>query len=141
MRILREEFERQRAKIFAALAAMDADVVGLIEIENNIEAIPDLVDGLNAVVGAGTYAYVDTGVIGTDEIKVAFIYKTATASLVGDYAVLDSSVDPTFIDTKNRPSLAQTFMDKATGGVFTVVVNHLKSKGSACDDIGDPDTG
>ncbi len=30
-----EEFARQRAKIFSALAAMDADVVGLIEIENN----------------------------------------------------------------------------------------------------------
>jgi predicted extracellular nuclease len=137
-----DEFNRQRAKIIAALAVIDADVVGLIEIENNeFEAVADLVDGLNAVVGAGTYAYVDTGYIGTDAIKVAFIYKTATVSLVGDYAILDSSVDPTFIDTKNRPSLAQTFMDEATGGVFTVVVNHFKSKGSPCDDVGDPDTG
>ncbi len=136
-----EEFERQRAKIIAALSAMDADVVGLIEIENNTDAIQNLVDGLNDAVGAGTYAFVDTGVIGTDEIKVAFIYKTATASLVGDYAVLDSSVDSRFIDTKNRPALAQTFMDNTTGGVFTVVVNHLKSKGSACDDLGDPDLG
>ncbi|MEN8173591.1 MAG: hypothetical protein ABFS03_12025, partial [Chloroflexota bacterium] len=33
------EFTRQRTKIFAALAAMDADVVGLIEIENNNAAI------------------------------------------------------------------------------------------------------
>jgi len=135
------EFTRQRAKIFAALAAMDADVVGLIEIENNTAAIQDLVDGLNAVAGAGTYAYVDTGVIGTDEIKVAFIYKTATVTLVGDYAVLDSSVDSRFIDTKNRPVLAQTFMDNANGGIFTAAVNHLKSKGSDCDDLGDPDLG
>ena len=30
-----EEFTRQRTKIIAALAALDADVVGLIEIENN----------------------------------------------------------------------------------------------------------
>ncbi len=134
-----EEFERQRTKIFAALAAMDADVVGLIEIENNTEAIQDLVDGLNTVVGAGTYAYVDTGYIGGDAIKVAFIYKTATVSLVGDYAVLDTSVDSRFIDTKNRPVLAQTFMDSANGGIFTAAVNHLKSKGSDCDAIGDPD--
>ncbi len=29
----------------------------------------------------------------------------------------------------------------ATGARFTVVVNHLKSKGSDCNDVGDPDTG
>ena len=136
------EFTRQRDKIIAALTAIDADVVGLIEIENNeYEAVADLVSGLNDTAGAGTYAYVDTGYIGGDAIKVAFIYKTAAVSLVGDYAVLDSSVDPRFIDTKNRPALAQTFMDNTTGGVFTAVVNHLKSKGSPCDDIGDPDIG
>ncbi|MAT42793.1 MAG: hypothetical protein CL609_10655 [Anaerolineaceae bacterium] len=133
------EFERQRAKIFAALMKIDADIVGLIEIENNTEAIEDLVTGLNELLGDEVYAYLDTGAIGTDEIKVAFIYKPATVGLVGDHAILDSSVDPRFIDTKNRPALAQTFMDTETGGIFTVVVNHLKSKGSSCDDIGDPD--
>jgi len=138
-----EEFTRQRDKIIAAISATGADILGLIEIENNIndEAVQDLVDGLNAVNGAGTYDYVHTGTIGTDAIKVALIYKPASASLVGDFAVLDSDVDPRFIDTKNRPSLAQTFMDNSTGGIFTVVVNHLKSKGSPCDDIGDYDLG
>jgi predicted extracellular nuclease len=140
-----EEFDRQRDKIFAALAAIDADVVGLIEIENNTEAVADLVTGLNDVVGPGTYAYVDTGIIGMDEIKTAFIYKPATVSLVGDYAVLD---DPSFTDPlgygeqKSRPALAQTFMNNETGGVFTAVVNHFKSKGSECgpgDD--DPEQG
>ena len=37
--------------------------------------------------------------------------------------------------------LAQTFEEIATGARFTVAVNHLKSKGSACADIGDPDAG
>ena len=136
------EFTRQRDKIIAALTEIDADVVGLLEIENNVndDAVIDLVNGLNAN-GAGPYAYVNTGTIGTDAIKVALIYKPASVSLVGGYAVLDSTVDPRFIDTKNRPTLAQTFMDSSTGGVFTVAVNHLKSKGSACDDVGDPDLG
>ena len=134
-----EELVRQEAKIVSALAAMDADVVGLIEIENNTAAIERLVDALNAEVGEGTYDFVDTGVIGTDAIKVAFIYNTQTAATVGEHAILDSSVDPRFIDTANRPALAQTFEDTATGGVVTVTVNHLKSKGSAC--AGDPDTG
>ena len=118
-----------------------ADVVGLIEIENNEAAIEDLVDGLNAAEGAETYAFVDTGVIGTDQIKVAFIYKPARVTPVGDYAILDSSVDPRFIDTLNRPALAQTFRSNESGGVFTAVVNHLKSKGSDCNAVGDPDTG
>lgn len=136
------EFIRQRDKIIAALAAIDADVFGLIEIENDAgEAVANLVDGLNAVVGAGTYAYVDTGFIGTDAIKVALIYKPAAVSLVGDYAILDSTVDPRFLDDFNRPVLAQTFMDNSTGGVFTVAVNHLKSKGSDCNAVGDPDLG
>jgi uncharacterized protein len=135
-----EERARQRAKIVAAITELDADVVGLIEIENNIAAIEDLVNGLNAASGAGTYAYIDTGVIGTDAIKVAFVYKTARATPVGDYAILDSSVDPRFVDTLNRPALAQTFRSTDSGGVFTAVVNHLKSKGSDCDHVGDPDT-
>ncbi|MFH1331347.1 MAG: ExeM/NucH family extracellular endonuclease [Actinomycetota bacterium] len=136
-----EEFTRQRTKIIAALVAIDADVVGLTEIENNTAAIQDLVDGLNVAMGAGTYAYIDTGVIGIDEIKVALIYKPATVSPLGDYAVLDSSVDPRFIDTKNRPVLAQAFSDVSGFGIFTVAVNHLKSKGSDCNDVGDPDLG
>jgi uncharacterized protein len=136
-----EEFERQRTKIIAAITKLDADVVGLIEIENNEAAIEDLVEGLNAAEGAGTYAFVDTGVIGTDQIKVAFIYKPARVTPVGDYAILDSSVDPRFIDTLNRPALAQTFQSNESGGVFTAVVNHLKSKGSDCNHVGDPDTG
>jgi len=138
-----EELTRQRDKLIAAITAMNADVIGLLEIENNIydEAVKNLVESLNTALGAGTYDYVSTGPIGTDAIKVALIYKPATVSLVGDFAILDSSVDARFIDTKNRPALAQSFMDNSTGGIFTVAVNHLKSKGSDCNDLDDPDLG
>jgi predicted extracellular nuclease len=134
------ELDRQRTKIVAAIVEMDADVVGIIEIENDAgTATADLVDGLNAAAGAGTYDYVDTGVIGTDEIKVGFLYRPANVSPVGDFAILDSSVDPAFIDTKNRPTLIQTFAQDSTGERVTVAVNHLKSKGSSCSDVGDPE--
>jgi uncharacterized protein len=138
------EFERQRAKILSALADMDAAVVGLMEIENDLagphSALADLVAGLNERLGAGAYAYVETGVIGTDEIKVALIYQPGLVSPVGGYALLDSSVDARFNDSRNRPALAQTFVENSTGLAFTVVVNHLKSKGSACTPD-DPDLG
>ena len=127
----------------ARCAPSNADVVGLMEIENDAgpnSALADLVTALNAAMGAGTYAYVDTGVIGTDEIKTALIYKPAKVRPVGAFKLLTSAVDPRFIDTRSRPVLAQTFELNNLERV-TVVVNHLKSKGSACDDIGDPDTG
>lgn len=137
------ELTRQRAKIIAALAAMNADVVGLIEVENHPGDGPtaDLVDGLNAVLGAGTYAYIATGPIGDDAIRQAFIYRPASVTAVGAYAILDSTVDPRFLDEYSRPALAQSFRDATSGGIFTVAVNQLKSKGSSCDAIGDPDTG
>lgn len=137
------EFERQEAKIVAALAAIDADIFGLIEIENSAEDVPlnTLVDALNDVVGAGTYDAIETGLLGTDVITTALIYKPAEVAPIGEHAVLDSSVDPDFDTEFNRPALAQTFTDLQTGGEVTVVVNHLKSKGSDCNEVNDPDTG
>jgi len=145
------EFNRQRDKMLNVLIALDADIVGLNELENNAAANPandgtdpvleSIVDGLNAHFGAGTYDFIDTGVLGGDAIKVGFIYKTATVSLVGNYAVLDSGVDPNFDTSRNRPALAQTFEEIASGEQLTVVVNHLKSKGLNCggapDDVPD----
>jgi predicted extracellular nuclease len=140
------EFNRQRAKEITAITALNADVIGLMELENddpNTEnaAIEDLVAGLNAATAPGTYAFINTGIVGTDQIRVGIVYKPAAVTPVGAYQKIDSTVDPRFIDTKNRPSIAQTFDVTSTGARFTVVVNHLKSKGSDCLDVGDPDTG
>jgi uncharacterized protein len=136
------EFERQRTKIIAGLKALNADIVGLTELENHTTdgPIANLVAGLNAATAAGTYAYVPTGAIGTDAIRVGIIYKPAAVTPVGAFKVLDSSVDPDFMDTRNRPALAQTFKENGTDDVLTIAVNHLKSKGSACNPD-DPDLG
>ncbi len=142
-----EELARQRAKIVAALAGIDADIVGLMEIENDRPGVDpdyaaaDLVNGLNDLMGVGTYNYIATGAIGTDAIKVALIYKTASVTPLGDFAILDTSVDARFLDTYNRPVLAQSFTVNAVNEVVTVAVNHLKSKGSDCVAVGDPDLG
>ena len=129
------ELTRQRTKMLLALSAIDADVFGFMEMENTtgVEPLADIVAGLPG------YDYIDTGVIGGDAIRVGIIYKTATVVPVGSYVILDSSVNPLFDDSRNRPALAQTFEEIATGERFTVVVNHLKSKGSSCGS-GDDDT-
>lgn len=143
-----EEFTRQRDKILSAIAALQAHVVGLIELENTpLAAIQDMVDGLNARLGADTYAFIDTGTIGTDAIRVGFLYQPAIVTPVGPFAILDNTVDLRAIDTQNRPALAQTFRHKRTREQVTVVVNHWKSKGSACatptapGEIVDPELG
>ncbi|HEX5312904.1 ExeM/NucH family extracellular endonuclease [Aquabacterium sp.] len=117
------EFTRQRNKLVAELKALNADVVGLMELQNNGEAIANLVAGLNEQMGAGTYATIadpSTGV-GTDAIKVGLIYKPAALTPVGPSV---SDTDP----SHKRPSVAQTFA-AANGETFNVVVNHFKSKG------------
>jgi uncharacterized protein len=132
-----DELTRQRTKLLAALSGLDGDVIGLNELENStgVEPLDSIVSGLPG------YDYVHTGTIGTDAIKVGMIYRPAVVTPVGAFELLTSAVDPRFVDTKSRPSLAQTFEVNATGARFTVVVNHLKSKGSDCIDVGDPDLG
>jgi predicted extracellular nuclease len=143
------EFTRQRDKIVAAMCAIDADIFGLMELENqnpyNDPEPDDSIDNyvLKDLVGAlndagspcpdKTYAFTDSPAVGTDAIRQGIIYKTSTVTPVGR-AVLD---DPGFTDPNNtgeqqsRPAIAETFED-ANEARFTVVVNHLKSKGSAC---------
>jgi uncharacterized protein len=126
------EFNRQRNKIVRALTAINADVVGLMEIQNNgATAAQDLVNGLNAVLGANTYAVIadPANGTGTDAIKVAMIYKPARLTPMAAALSDNNSIN-------NRPTLAQTFQ-AANGEKFSVLVNHLKSK--SCSDAGGAD--
>ncbi len=136
----RRELARQLDKSVTAIRLMDADIIGISEIENNARASLDLL--VEALDAAGeSYAYVDAGVIGTDSIKVGFLYRPATVGTLGEFAVIDSSVDGRFDSSRNRPALAQTFRHLASGESLTVVTNHLKSKGSPCDEANDPNRG
>jgi len=119
------EFTRQRDKIINAIAAINADVVGLMEIQNNgAVAVQNLVDGLNAKMGAGTYARINDPAagLGDDAIKVAMIYKPTKITPFGVSLADNDSIN-------NRPTLAQSFAT-ANGEKFSVLVNHFKSKGS-----------
>ncbi|GIW30510.1 MAG: hypothetical protein KatS3mg071_0684 [Meiothermus sp.] len=140
------EFDRQWPKTVAAILAMNPDVLGLNELENDgygpDSAIAFLVNKLNEATAPGTYAFIDvdaaTGqvnALGTDAIKVGLIYKPARVTPVGRTAVLNT---PAFINggdsaPRNRASLAQAFRQNDNGAIFIVNVNHLKSKGSPCD--------
>ena len=136
------EFERQRAKIVSAVLAMEADVIGLVEIENDDygpnSAIQDLVNGINDEAPPGTiYDFVDPGfALGGDAIKVTFIYRTETITTVGPAT---TTLQAPF--SSYRPPLAQTFEELATGERFTAAVMHFKSKGCTGASGNDADQG
>jgi hypothetical protein len=138
------EFTRQRDKIIDAIDKLDAHIVGLIEIENNAGvALNDLVSGLNIKAGFTKWTSIATGVIGTDQITTAFIYQPTVVGPVGAFRILDDTFSPDVQTNRNRPPLAQTFERLGARPDltrFTVVVNHWKSKGSACLPD-DPDAG
>ncbi len=160
------ELARQQTKIVEGIIGLDADVVGLLEIENNgpssdprvgPDAVASLVAAINAALPAGAPAYAAIadpdlnapnflgGTFGTDAIKVAVIYRPARVVPVGA-AVSDPALvnppDPAFQSMRlfSRPPVAQRFRLAGGAGVpFTVIVNHLKSKGSLqpnCDPTG-----
>jgi predicted extracellular nuclease len=146
------EFARQFPKTVAAILAMDADVIGVNEIENDgyasDSAIQYLVDQLNSATAPGTYAFIDadantgqTNALGTDAIKVGMLYRPASVTPIGQTAVLNTTAFVNGGDSapRSRPSLAQAFEQNVNGERFVVDITHLKSKGSACDapDAGD----
>jgi predicted extracellular nuclease len=129
------EFNRQRAKTIAAIVGLDADVVGLLEMENDgigaNSAIQDLINGLNAATAAGTWAFIADPANyasvpgGTDAIRPIFIYKTAKVAPVGTAATISDSA---FVIA--RAPVAQTFRLTSNNEQFTAIVNHFKAKSS-----------
>ena len=140
------EFDRQWPKTVSSIIGLNADVVGINEIENDgygpTSALAFLVDRLNAVTAPGTFAFINVDAnttqvdaLGSDAIKVGLVYKPAKVTPVGTTATLNSVAFVNAGDSgpRNRASLAQAFEQTTNGARFVVNVNHLKSKGSACN--------
>lgn len=127
------QFAIQKSKIVSAINGLGADVVALEEVQNSVEygepvdtALADLVAGLNAEAGAGTWDFVPTpSALATpgaqDVITTAIIYKPAAATPVGD-----SFADTDAVWDIARKPVAQTF--EVGHRTVTVIANHLKSK-------------
>jgi predicted extracellular nuclease len=96
-----------------------------MEVQNNGDiTLSYIVDQLNAAYGSKVYSYVaNVPVTGTDAIRVAMIYKPAVVTPFGAPITDGDNIN-------NRPPLAQTFKLGSNGARFTLVANHLKSKGS-----------
>jgi predicted extracellular nuclease len=140
-----EEFDRQVAKTILALTSMNADILGVVELENvegNVATL-DLVSRLNDANSGRNYTaasdMANQDKTGTDRIKVDVVYDTLKMDYVGYATLTDDDVDPALLDqssvnaifaSKSRVPVAVTLRAKDTGKFLTVVVNHYKSKGS-----------
>jgi hypothetical protein len=143
------QLDVQTEKLVAAIMGMNADIVGLVEVENPPEGsdisdpgdsahlpITTLLDALNAEEGSEVWAWVGPADhYNAYPIRNEIIYRIGAVTPVGSPTAYS---DPAFDDIAPsgdpfaRPPLAQTF--DADGAVFSVVVNHFKSKGSPCNE-------
>lgn len=118
------EFDKQHRKIIKALKAIDADVYGLMEIANNGYDKNSAIAYLTQALGTD-WKYVipeNQDRLGTDVIAVAIIYNSKRVKPVNKPVVLD-------LGDKNRTTIAQTFQPISGKQMFTIIPNHLKSKG------------
>ena len=131
------EFERQHTSLIKALAGLNAQLIGVAEVENDEGAtLSRLVhgqDGLGQVTGRNwSWLQAEGFGRGSDEIGLAFLYRADVLAPVG----------PTLADTHpvhERPPLVQRFRELESGFEFTAVMTHLKSRGG-CAPF-DPDRG
>ncbi|MGR4069334.1 ExeM/NucH family extracellular endonuclease [Billgrantia sp. C5P2] len=127
------ELERQRAKLAAAVEGLQADILALVEVENDPRALADLVEQLSERTGVRYRAVGGDASRGSDAIKLALIYRPDRVEAVSE---LYADNDP----THHRPPLAAFFRSVAGGPAFGVVTAHFKSK-SGCPPRGDTDRG
>ena len=143
------ELTRQRDKIVAAMVALDADVIGLMELQNDDKSEIDLVSSLNRAigdeiyVGCGRPAAMDQFPGGGDSIRVGMIYRRDRVRPVGPAGGIH---DEAF--ARARMPIVQTFLPINRRGrskpnqAVTVIVNHFKSKGGASSaDVANKDRG
>ena len=140
-----DDLALQTAKIVQALVALDADIVGLMEVENNgfgeSSAIVALVTALNAELDEDKQYTIasseDYDYIGTDAITNQAIYRANKLSL-DEFDVIEMpqqhapETGSESGDNYMRDAVTPTFTVVGTDKKLTISVNHLKSKGSTC---------
>ena len=122
-----DEYEAQRARLVATLSSLDADIVVLLELENDgygpESSIAQLVKALDPE--GQRWRFVDAGDgPGDNPIRVGLVYRADRVAPIGRPATLEAGP----FGPLSRAPLAQAFR-AGSGPAFVVVANHFKSKG------------
>lgn len=115
------ELARQRDKLVTAVLGLDADVLGLVELENDANlALAHFASGLNERLALPQrYAFSSTPAPAGSTLRTAILYRPARLQAVGE----------AWFETSPRFRRSPAFQTLAHGtAVLTIGVVHLKSK-------------
>lgn len=129
------ELAAQRGRLEAVASGLRADLLGLVEVENDPRAVDDLASRLGRAAGIeGGYAHFDRDEpVGTDAIRVALAWNPAAVEVLDGPFIDDDRVH-------HRPPVAGHFRFDPDGPGKIVVVIHHKAK-VGCPETGDIDRG
>ena len=114
------EHQKQRTKVSKALAKINADLYGFVEIEQGQDALKEIASDLTKNTGR-QFTYInDGGSASGTYTKSGFVYCT---DLLEPYGALRENNT----GVKQRKK-TQAFVEKATGEKFLFSVNHFKAK-------------
>ena len=117
-------YARQKARLQATLSALGADIIVLVELENDgYDAASSLAEITRSLGSSWRFVHPDGG-DGHDAIRVGIIYNEAAIQPVG---TPERITDGSF-SRGSRPPLAQTFRTRSGSNPLRVVATHLKSK-------------
>ena len=114
------EHQKQRKKVSNALAKINADLYGFVEIEQGQDALAELAADLTTNTGR-TFTYIDDGGSASDSYtKAGFVY---CSDVLTPYLSLQEN--NTGVRERKK---TQAFIENATGETFLFSVNHFKAK-------------
>lgn len=114
------EHQKQRAKISHALATINADIYGFVEIEQGQSALAEIAADLTANTGRNFNYINDGGSPYGSYTKAGFVYCSDIVTPYGKLRENNTGV-------QNRKK-AQAFQEISTGEKFIFSVNHFKAK-------------
>lgn len=114
------EHQKQRAKVSKALAKIDADIYGFVEVGQGQSALKEIAADLTARTGRQFVHVDDGGSVSGTYTKSGFVY---CSEVVEPYGKLREN--NTGVQARKK---TQAFTEKATGERFLLSVNHFKAK-------------
>lgn len=112
------ERQRQRAKVHKALKKINADIFGLVELQQGDEAITEIVNDLNNALPERDYGFFHDSETGEFQ-KVDFVYDKNKVEAINTPVETD-------VETQNRKKMI-CFREKETGEKFIYSINHFKA--------------
>lgn len=139
-----EELRRQQDKTVNVILTSGADVVSLMEIENDgfgeYSAIQTLVRALNRASGnKRNFVACEVDNRGTDVIASAILYDAKKVAPAGRTVSMPDGYGTASFDSARRKPVVQTFRELRSDQEFTLVAVHFKSKGIQSAGAGNED--